>query len=181
MVNWLVALVLLGVPASVQANFEVLSGRTKINSNAIVTNAELDLELSDAVAEALDQGIEIDIVAEIRLYRIRPYIWDEEIARWRIDYRLKHHDLSTTYVVRDDRSNELETFVTLREAMDFIADFNVSLPVVTETLPQTDDGYRVAFSIYLDRGSLPPPLKLIADFSPNWHLGSRWKQWSVEQ
>ena len=142
---------------------------------------ELDLELTDAVIEAIDEGIEIHIVAQIKLLRVRPWIWDQSIGEWKTGFRLKYHDLSSTYVLTEDATGELESFTTIRDALDSLADVKIVLPVVTDTLPKNPDGYRVSVKIDIDRGGLPPPLRLITDISPAWQLGSRWKQWTVAQ
>jgi hypothetical protein len=163
------------------AGFEILSGSTSIVPGAIVTQADLDLKLSDVVVEAINKGIELHIVVDIRLLRERPWIWDEVIGEWRIRFRLKYHDLSSTYILTDDRNGELEPFTTIRDALDSLADLSITLPVVTETLPETSRGYRASLRVDIDRESLPPPLKLITEITPAWRLGSQWNQWTVAQ
>lgn len=169
----------LAAPGRAFAAFEVVSGSTAITPDAIVTRAELDLELNDTVVEAIDKGIELRIVAELRLLRVRPWIWDDVIGEWRTGYRLKYHDLSSTYVLTDEASGELETFTTIRDAMDSLADLTLSLPVLTETLPDNPPGFRAQLRVDIDRESLPPPLKLITEISPAWQIGSKWSQWTV--
>lgn len=163
------------------AAFEIISGQTRIVPGAIVTEAELDLRLSDTVVEAIDKGIELHIIADLRLMRVRPWLWNEVIGEWRIRFRLKYHDLSSTYILTDDRNGELEPFTTIRDAMDSLASLSISLPVVTETLPETSHGYRASLRVDIDRESLPPPLKLITEITPSWRLGSQWNQWTVAQ
>ncbi len=164
-----------------QAAFEILSGRTFITADAIVTEVSLDLSLNDTVVEAINEGIELHIVADLRLLRVRHWIWDQAIGEWSTGFRLKYHDLSSTYVLTDERSGELETFTTIRDAMDSLANLTISLPVVTETLPENPNGYRASLRIDIDRDSLPPPLKLITEITPAWQLGSKWTQWTVAQ
>lgn len=101
------------------------------------------------------------------------------IGEWSTGFRLKYHDLSSTYVLTDERTGELEPFTTIRDAMDSLASLTISLPVVTETLPDNPRGYQASLRIDIDRESLPPPLKLITEISPAWQLGSKWNQWTV--
>lgn len=177
----ILAAVMLTLPLTSAADFSVVSGHTSIVTDAIVTEARLDLALSDPVVDAIDKGIEIRIVAELRLIRVRPWIWDEVIGEWRTGFRLKYHDLSSTYVLVDERTGELEPFSTIRDAMDSLAELTITLPVVTETLPQTRHGYRASLRIDIDRDELPPPLKLVTEISPEWKLGSRWTEWAVAE
>ncbi|MCZ7598898.1 MAG: DUF4390 domain-containing protein [Gammaproteobacteria bacterium] len=177
----ILAAVMLTLPLVSAADFSVVSGHTSIVTDAIVTEAQLDSALSDAVVDAIDKGIEIRIVAELRLIRVRPRIWDEVIGEWRTGFRLKYHDLSSTYVLVDERTGELEPFSTIRDAMDSLAELTITLPVVTETLPQTRHGYRASLRIDIDRDELPPPLKLVTEISPEWKLGSRWTEWAVAE
>jgi hypothetical protein len=169
---------LAGSPA--MAAFEVVSGRTAITSDAIVTHAEVKLSLSEEVTEALRKGIEIRVLVTLRLYRVRPLIWDEQIAEWEAGFRLKYHDLSTTYVLVAERSGDLETFATIRDALDSLSRMRIELPVITETMPGNEHGYRVSMRVDLDRTTLPPPLKLVSEISSAWNLGGGWTQWSVE-
>jgi hypothetical protein len=162
------------------AAFEVVSGRTAITSDAIVTHAEVKLSLSEEVTEALRKGIEIRVLVTLRLYRVRPLIWDEQIAEWEAGFRLKYHDLSTTYVLVAERSGDLETFATIRDALDSLSRMRIELPVITETMPVNEHGYRVSMRVDLDRTTLPPPLKLVSEISSAWNLGGGWTQWSVE-
>ncbi len=180
-VYWLCLVALLLASLRAHAAFEILSGHTSITDDAIVTEASLDLELNDTVVEAVNEGIELNIVAELRLLRVRQWLWDEIIGEWRAGFRLKYHDLSATYVLTDERTGELETFTTIRDAMDSLANLTISLPVVTETLPENPRGYRASLRIDIDRASLPPPLKLITEITPAWQLGTKWSQWTVAQ
>jgi hypothetical protein len=164
-----------------KADFEIVSGHTAIVPDAIVTEAELDLVLSDTVTDAINQGIEVRIVAELKLFRVRPWIWNQLIGEWRTGYRIKYHDLSSIYVVTDDNTGELETFTTIRDAMDSLAELRIVLPVLTETLPESAHGYRASLRIDIDRDSLPAPLKLITEISPSWQMASQWSQWAVSQ
>ncbi len=176
---WTLATVLLCAAAPATA-FEVVSGRTQITADAIVTNAEVKLSLSDEVIEAVRKGIEIRMLVTLRLYRVRPLIWDEQIAEWQSGFRLKYHDLSTTFVVVDERSGELETFATVRDALDSLSRMRIELPVITATMPDNEYGYRVSMRVELDRSTLPPPLKLVSEISSAWDLGGNWTQWSAE-
>lgn len=169
------------VSSNVFANFLVLAGESRINEDRITHEAELQLALSDDVVTAITKGIEIRLVYDFRLLRIRPVIWDDEIAAWKFSVRIKYHGLSNSFILENDYTGKLDTFDSIRDVLDDLSRFRVSVPIVGSTLPQSDSGYRMAFKIELDKNALPPPLKLLVEISPTWDLASSWKQWPVIQ
>lgn len=159
------------------AGFEILSGQAAVREDAVDIEADAALSLGEAPAEAVNRGIELRFGIEIGLYRFRPLLWDERVARWNINYRLKYHALSASYVLFNEREQEYETFASIRDAMDALSDIDVTLPVAAP--PVGDGGYRVSMRVVLDRESLPSPLRLLTRVSPSWDLDSAWTQWTA--
>jgi len=176
---WLLLLCLV-LSSPLKADFLVQSGQTNLEPGGLVNTIRSSLSLSDEVTEALNSGIELHMVFQFRLFRIRPFIWDDRLGEWNVGYRLKYHALSAGYVLLNETNEELETFLSIRDAMESLQNLTIRLPVITETLPETEHGYRMSLRILMNTEMLPSPLKLVTEISGAWKLDSEWAQWTVE-
>ncbi|MFT5112986.1 MAG: hypothetical protein ACI8P9_002314 [Parasphingorhabdus sp.] len=175
---WITCLLYLLTYSNVsQAGFEVISGSTRISSESIQHQAELDLTFGDDVITAINKSIEIRLLIKIKLYRVRPIIWDSLDSQWSSSFRIKYHGLSGRYVLHNDSNGRLETFDSIRETLDELAEFKTSVPLSDKDKKLHRYGYRTAFKILLDIDLLPSPLKLVAKISPQWNLASAWTSW----
>jgi len=161
------------------AQFTVIDGKTKILSESLSISARCNLDLTPEVEEALNNGIELHLIFQFRLYMVRPFIWDNRLADWEQGYILKYHSLYDQYLLIDDSTNEQESFISVREAMESLSDFKTTLPAITATLPKSESGYRMGMRVRLNKNKFPSPLKLLGEISPSWDLDSSWKLWPV--
>jgi len=159
--------------------FSVRSGQVRQEAERLVVNAELDLQLSDAAAEALDRGIPLEILFEFRLIRPRWWIiWDKVIKEWILRARLEFHALSNLYLVLLPNDTEARTFPSRADALEYLGTLSrISLPA-----PPDDGGnYVLAMRARIDTRALPDPLRPIAFALPGWRLKSKWKRWELER
>lgn len=161
------------------AQFTVIDGKTKILSESLSISARCNLDLTPEVEEALNNGIELHLIFQFRLYMVRPFIWDNRLADWEQGFILKYHSLYDQYLLIDDSTNEQESFISVREAMESLSDFKTTLPAITTTLPKSESGYRMGMRVRLNKNKFPSPLKLLGEISPSWDLDSSWKLWPV--
>lgn len=171
---------LLSAPARA-ADFSILSAKAWFDHSQLLVDAQLDLELSDEVEEAVNKGIPITIVIDLRLYRVRhALIWDAEIASWEFPYQLQYHALTRQYLVKYPHSERVESYSTINEALQAMADFRFESEVIGATLPKSKRGYKLAMRVALDLDALPAPLRVMATISPSWRLKSPWYEWRMK-
>lgn len=66
--------------STAHADFAVIGGNSTVERNRLRTDAELDLALDRAPAEALVAGIPLNLLVEIRLFRLKGPLWKKQIA-----------------------------------------------------------------------------------------------------
>jgi hypothetical protein len=163
--------------SAVHAEFAVIGGNSTVERNRLRTNAELDLTLDRAPAEALIAGIPLNLSVEIRLYRLKGPLWKKQIADWRYRHALDYHRLSGRYSVENVASGQMRTFTTLIEALN-----SLSLVHISEKLPipvNNNDRLQVRIRARLEKNELPAPLRLISLFFRDWQQTSKWQQWEI--
>ena len=65
--------------SSVAADFDVIDGRSVIERNRLRTDAELNLKLEKAPADALRAGIPLTLSIEIRLFNHQSALWKQRV------------------------------------------------------------------------------------------------------
>ena len=159
------------------ADFTVIGGYSTVERNRLRTDAELDLALDKAPAEALVAGIPLNLSVDIRLYRLSGPLWKTQIADLRYRHVLDYHRLSGRYSVENVASGQMKTFTTLIEALN-----SLSLVHISEKLPVSihdNDRLQVRLRAHLETNELPAPLRLIALFFRDWQQTSEWQQWEI--
>jgi len=159
------------------ADFAVIGGNSTVERNRLRTDAELDLTLDRAPAEALVAGIPLNLSVDIRLYRLKGPLWKKKIADWRYRHVIDYHRLSGRYSVENAVSGQMKTFTTLIEALN-----SLSLIHISEKLPisiHDNDRLQVRLRARLETNELPAPLRLIALFFGDWQQTSEWQQWEI--
>lgn len=157
--------------------FVVKSVDTTISEQKLQVSARVDLALSEAAERAVDNGVSLTVLTEFKL-QTSGALWNETVEKGVNRTRLRYHALSSQYVVEDGNSSRVETYRTVAEALRRMG----SLRTVTLDLPPdgTDRSrYRLAVRSSLDINALPPPLRTMAFFSPDWRLSSDWTQWQI--
>ena len=163
--------------SAAHAEFAVIGGSSTVERNRLRTDAELDLALDRAPAEALVAGIPLNLSVDIRLYRLKGPLWKKQIADWRYRHVLDYHRLSGRYSVENVASGQMKTFTTLIEALN-----SLSLVHISEKLPisiHDNDRLQVRMRARLEKNELPAPLRLIALFFRDWQQTSEWQQWEI--
>ena len=163
--------------SAAHADFAVIGGNSTVERNRLRTDAELDLVLDRAPAEALVAGIPLNLSVDIRLFRLKGALWKKQIANWRYRHVLVYHRLSGRYSVENVASGQMKTFTTLIEALN-----SLSLVRFSEKLPisiHDNDRLQVRLRVGLEIDELPAPLRLIALFFRDWQQTSEWQQWEI--
>ena len=163
--------------SAAHADFVVIGGNSVVERNRLRVDAELDLALDRAPAEALVAGIPLNLSIDLRLYSLKGPLWKKQIADWRYRHILDYHRLSGRYSVENAASGQIKTFTTLIEALN-----SLSLVHISEKLPisiQDNDRLQVRLRVRLETNELPSPLRLIALFFRDWQQTSEWQQWEI--
>jgi hypothetical protein len=140
-----------------------------------VLTARLRWQPGGAVLEALDNGIALDFVVDLRAYGSARLGWRSTLARAKRHIELRYFPLSRRYQLRDLDRGETRSFAARSLLFAALEDLRLDLP----------DGWHggaarsFALSIDLDRERLPGALRLPALLYPDWHLSSGEYSWQT--
>ena len=169
------------VPAAVGAagpGFEVVQASSRLESGVVLLDAQIDFRFSDAVLEAMRNGVPLTVSVEMQVLRERRGP-DKRVALIRARYRITTHALSNQYLVTNLSSGEASTyssFEEMRAALGRIERF----PVVDEALlVPAQARFRGRVRATLEIEALPAPMRPLAYLSPSWRLKSDWYPWQV--
>lgn len=146
--------------------------------NALMLNAQLQLELGPAVEDALIKGLAVHFVAEAELVRDRWYWTDKTIGTASRYYRLAYQPLTRRW--RLNVSSEpisgtglagsiSQNFETLAEALGVVRRQSAWKIVDAHRLdPQSRQ--RLIYTFKLDVSQLPRPFQIAAGNQADWNL-----------
>ncbi len=158
-------------------DFKVESATVSKIGNGYVLDALIKYPLTPRVVEALDNGVPITFIQQIRLIRSIPLLgkyWQWEKTRWQttLNYQLRYHALSKLYVLLSLDTRHQRTFPSLQAALDALGRIEAfSLPPkhLSDTLVT-----QLQLRSGLDLHALPTPMRPGALISNKWQLTSPW-------
>ena len=137
--------------------------------------SELSIILSEEVQEALNSGVRLKfIVASGHRKKLLFFGWTKNDQQQ--TFEIHHHALSNHYLVRNQDQTMLRSFSSLRMSLDYIKQLCKAF------FAQVDDQsvvatFKPAYRVYLDKFSLPTPMRINAFWSSSWDLDSGWQEW----
>lgn len=164
------------------SGFKVSSVQAHLTGPALQLSGNVELGLTPEVEEAIGTGIPIKLVFDVRLYRVRPFLWDAKMASWKFSRELRYHALAGQYLINasEDAPVTRESFATLSDALVQLGTLDNLTFVATTPLPHDAD-YEVRVRASLDVEALPALLRPVAYTSRAWDLNSGWTEWSVQR
>jgi hypothetical protein len=140
-----------------------------------VLSARLQWQPSDAVLDALDHGIVLDFVVDLRAYAPPRLGWRDTLAHIERHIELRFFPLSRRYQLRDLDRGETRSYAARALLMAALEDLRLELP--DDWTQATAGSY--ALSVDLDRERLPGALRLPALLRPEWRLSSGNYSWQT--
>lgn len=165
--------------SSAKGLFEVRSVYTEFRDGVYYLNGRINYQLSDAAREALHSGVPLNFRLEMRLSKKRRWWLDSEQASLRQLTRLQFNALTQRYLVHNTNSGEQSSFFTLADALDEIGHVN-QLPLIDESLLESDQPYEVALRSVLELRELPGAIRWIAFWWGDLRTESEWYQWPLK-
>lgn len=173
---WLGALLACAAVAA-ESRFEIRNAFAEPVNGVWQLNANLDLGLSEAALEAVQEGIPLTLVLEIEVSRERRFLPDAGVAELEQRWRLTYDALSERYVVTNRNSGAQTTFATLDEALASLAVIR-NLPMIDADLLEAGRRHEVSLRATMEIGGLPDAVKLLI-FWRDWSRSTDWYTWSI--
>jgi hypothetical protein len=138
-----------------------------------VLTAQLDWQPSSEVLDALDHGIALDFVIDVRAQAAPRLGWRTTLARAQRHVELRYFPLSRRYQLRDLDRNETRSYAARSLLLAALEELRLDLP---GDWPRGGvDSY--ALQVELDRDRLPAALRLPALLQRQWHVASGDYRW----
>lgn len=153
----------------------VKSAELRVDEDAYVLNAELDLAINSTLEEALQRGVPLYFLLEFEISRPRWYWLPEKVVSSETQYRVAWNALTQQYRVSSGLL--AQTLYTLDEVERFLSRVT-SRPVARRDQLQPGTRYEAALRLRLDVNQLPKPFQVNALTSREWTLQSEWYRWS---
>lgn len=161
-------------------SFAIDKASASFDKTALSVNAKFELELSNTIDEALQNGVAISLITTLDLFARRKYIWDEHIAQWAFTHEISYHSLTRRYILSSPQSSEDFSYSSIDDLLDQIETFTFQSDILGDTMPQSKNGYVLQLRIALDKAALPNPLRMMTYISPAWKAKSKVYEWSVK-
>ena len=162
-----------------QSGFQINSARTYMVDDNIILDADMKLNFSAEVAEALENGIPLMIVVEVQLFRERPLWRNVMIKESQRLFELRYHPLTNIHEVTNMASGERYSFNSRQEAMAVLGMIN-GAHLINKNMLRATTQYRIQIRTFLDINYLPLALRQVAALSSSWYLRSIWYQWNIK-
>lgn len=173
-------LLCLGLVSHSQADgFTIRSVETRLLDKVYLLNTNVDYTFSEAALEALQNGVPLIVLLDIRVEQHNDWWIDKTIAELQQGYLLLYHALTEKYIINNLNSGAQENYDNLNVAISALGHIQ-DLPVLDAKLVQKDTRYHVELHTYLDLEALPAPMRPIAYISSQWRLESDWYRWPLQ-
>lgn len=159
--------------------FAVHSVQPAWNGNVYQLNARVQTPLTEPAVEALHRGVALTLTFDIEVNRKRRLWLDETVATLEQQYQVRYHALTDHYLLVNLNTGVQSSFPHLQATLDVVG-LVVDLPVLDRQFLEPRGEYQARMRVRLDLESLPPPLRLIAYFTPSWWMTSEWHLWKVK-
>jgi len=158
--------------------FKVNSVKTYVHNGYVLIDADLTMNFSTEVIEALENGIPLTIAVEVQVYRQRRW-WRNIVVKESLQlFELAYHPLTNVHVVKNLATGERYSFNSREEALSVLGTIRGAHLIKQEQL-KADEQYYVRIRTLLDINHLPPALRQIAALSSAWRLESKWSHWPI--
>jgi hypothetical protein len=156
---------------------QVRSAYVNLDQGVIQLYARVQYPLNPAIREALQDGVTLTFDVETRVDRVRHFWFDSNVVDLTLRRELAYHVVSDRFVVRDVRTGDQKSFVTLKGALDYLGKVE-AWPVLVE--PQLDGGrYIISVRAGVRRGKLPASLRMLLFWTDDWQRESKWYSWPL--
>lgn len=175
---WLLARVILTLmPALALAqSASITSAKLEVTEDGYQLNADIDLQLTAGMQEAVRKGVPLYFIAEFQLSRGRWYWLDQSIISATRDRRISYAPLTDQYrVAISGISQNVSSFEDVRRVLSRIRSWTVA----EKGQLRPGEKYEAALRFRLDTSQLPKPFQLNVITSKEWSLSSEWYRWNV--
>lgn len=176
-IGLLVLLAVLAAPLQAAAlNFSQVT-ITLGEDNRIFLDAQITYQLNHTAIEALENGVPLTFVTHIQMRAANAWLWQKDVADYRLRSTLRYRPLSGLYEVRSGGGDK-QVFATRASALRYMGRIH-DMAIVKRSRLNPDKEYLVRLDSYLDIESLPLPMRPMAYLSSDWDIKAEPWEWRL--
>ena len=154
----------------------ITTAKLDLTEDGYQLNADIDLQLTAGMQDAVRKGVPLYFIAEFQLTRGRWYWLDQGVISATRDRRISYAPLTDQYrIAISGISQNVSSFDDVRRALSRIRSWTVA----EKGQLKPGEKYEAALRFRLDTSQLPKPFQLNVITSKEWSLSSEWHRWSV--
>lgn len=154
----------------------ITGAKLEASEDGYQIDADIQLELTAALQEAVRKGVPLYFVVEFELSRGRWYWLDQTVTSASRERRISYAPLTSQYRISySGISQNVTTFEEVRRALSRVR----SWTVLEKGKLNVGEKYDAALRFRLDTSQLPKPFQLNVIASKEWSLSSDWYRWTV--
>jgi hypothetical protein len=146
----------------------------RLTEEGYVLNADFDFELSPKLSDALENGVTLRFVAELRVEHPRWYWFDKLMLHRRLEYRLSYHAMTRNY--RLSIGSLHWSFSDLEDAVYAMRRIR-NLYIAPANAFDDKTPYDVELRFLHDTAQLPKLFQLSAMANGEWGVDTGWLEW----
>lgn len=152
---------------------ELISTQQKLDAKNLIFTPQFDLQISQKVIDAIDNGIVITFVYQAKLFESIQWWFDTVIESKIQTFEVRYFSLGSQYQLHHTNSKNKFSFVTLEELLEHMSQ-QTSFKFKTN---QHADYFETR--IFLDKQALPSIMQLPNVFDADWNLNSDWQNIAI--
>ena len=158
---------------------EVTDAKISVEKGTLYLDATSEINLLANVKAALDKGVDLFFVTNMKIVKPRKFLPDKAIMNIEIIRRLSFHALTKKYVVGDLAFKKTTSFTSLESALMTLGTYD-QIPLINKAVINPSTDKKALIRIKLMSRELPIPLRLKKIFSKSWRLSSGWYVFPLE-
>lgn len=164
-------------PATARAEgATITSAKLEASEDGYQIEADIQLQLTAALQEAVRKGVPLYFVVEFELSRGRWYWLDQSVTSASRERRISYAPLTDQYRISySGISQNVSSFEDVRRALSRVR----SWTVLEKGKLRAGEKYDAALRFRLDTSQLPKPFQLNVIASREWSLSSDWYRWAI--
>lgn len=165
------------VPATARAEgATITSAKLEASEDGYQVDADIQLQLTAVLQEAVRKGVPLYFVVEFELSRGRWYWLDQSVTSAARERRISYAPLTDQYRISySGISQNVASFEDVRRALSRVR----SWTVLEKGKLRAGEKYDAALRFRLDTSQLPKPFQLNVIASREWSLSSDWYRWAI--
>lgn len=171
-----VCLSMLAMPPAWAEGATIRNAKLESTEDGYQLNADIDVQLTPAMQEALRKGMPLYFVVDFELTKGRWYWFDQGITSVSRDRRVVYAPLTDQY--RVTVAGFSQNVSTIEEVQRILSRVR-SWAVLDKGRLKLGERYEAAVRFRLDNAQLPKPFQLNVLASRDWSLSSDWYRWTV--